>query len=154
MGTWLSIATPVCLTVSIAGLVLSVIAWRRKGARSGLRGIAWSLLPLAAWLTHSVHMLGRIGSAIVQFASGFVFSPEAWLGVVLVGVSAALFLISGGIPLVKSRKRRKDKRDDQAAGRGQRPASVPATRDRQAVPAAQDDDLADVRDILKKHGIS
>src|ERR1700685_4531799 len=100
MGTWLNIATfPVCLIVTIVGLVLSFIAWRKKGLRSGMRGVAWSLLPLAMYLTNAVRLVRRIGSAIRQFAGAFVFSPKAWLGVIFVAISALLFLVSGGIPL-------------------------------------------------------
>jgi hypothetical protein len=149
-----SFAGPIFVAVTIAGLVLSGLAWRRKGARSGIRGVAWSLLPAAAWLTHALGLVGRMVSAIVVFASGFVFSPQAWLGVILVGVAAVLFLVSGGIPLVGGRRRRK-KEVGGKAGRsaGESPATVPGSRQRAAV-SAGDDDLADVRDILKKHGIS
>src|SRR6266481_3609624 len=92
VGPWLNFAYsswagPVFLVVTLAGLVLSAIAWRKRGARSGIRGIAWSLLPLAAWLTHALGLVGRIVSAIVQFAGAFAFSPRTWLGVILVGVS-------------------------------------------------------------------
>jgi hypothetical protein len=145
-----SFAGPIFVAVTIAGLVLSGLAWRRKGARSGIRGVAWSLLPAAAWLTHSLGLVGRIVSAIVVFGSGFVFNQLAWLGVILVGVSALLFLVSGGIPLVGGRRRRKKEVADQAGGPG---GESRASRQRAAVTAG-DDDLADVRDILKKHGIS
>jgi hypothetical protein len=149
-----SFAGPIFVAVTIVGLVLSGLSWRRKGVRSGIRGVAWSLLPAAAWLTHALGLVGRMVSAIVVFASGFVFSPQAWLGVILVGVSALLFLVSGGIPLVGARRRRKKKVGGKAGGPGgESPASVPASRHQAAV-SAGDDDLADVRDILKKHGIS
>jgi len=158
VGTWLSFATsswagPVFIVVTVAGLVLSAIAWRKKGARSGIRGVAWSLLPAAAWLTHALGLIGRIVSAIVQFAGSFVFSPKAWLGVILVGVSAALFLVSGGIPLVRWGSRRKAHRDDHS-GDAQKAVAAPKARGKTAAPADQDDDLSDVRDILKRHGIS
>ncbi|MGH3300420.1 MAG: cellulose synthase [Streptosporangiaceae bacterium] len=160
MHSWLSFvggsfAGPVFVAVTVAGLVLSGLAWRRKGARSGIRGVAWSLLPAAAWLTHSLALVGRVVSAVVQFASGFVFSPQAWLGVILVGASGLFFLVSGGIPLVGGWRRRKKKVAGKAgrSSGGELPASAPASRDRAAV-SAGDDDLADVRDILKKHGIS
>jgi hypothetical protein len=156
VAKWLNFATsgwagPVFLVVTLVGLILSAIAWRKKGARSGIRGIAWSLLPIAAWLTHALGLIGHIVSAIVQFAGLFAFSPKTWLGVILVGVSALLFLISGGIPFARSRKKHKDQRGGSG---GQPSASVPATRKQAAVPAEPDDDLSDVRDILKKHGIS
>ena len=164
MSHWLSFvsgsfAGPVCLAVTVAGLVLSVLVWRRRGARSGVRGIAWSLLPFAAWLTHSLVLVGRIVSAIVQFAGSFVFSPKAWLGVILVGASVVLFLVSGGLPLRTHKRRDKAGRDKASRnGAGQSAQqSAAVTRggaSRAAVPAAQDDDLGEVRDILKRHGIS
>ena len=153
MGTWLNIATfPVCLTVTIVGLILSFIAWRKKGLRSGLRGAAWSLLPLAMWLTGAVRLVGHIGSAVVQFASAFVFSPKAWLGVILACLAVLLFLISGGIPLFGgTRKRNKKRRERARAGQQSEPAAVEPAR-RQAPPPAGDD-LGDVEEILRRRGI-
>jgi hypothetical protein len=96
----------------------------------------------------------------VQFAGAFVFSPKAWLGVILVGVSVLLFLVSGGIPFVGWRKHHKAAKDKAARdkagppGPGQPAGTVERARGKSTVKAAADDDLADVRDILKKHGIS
>jgi hypothetical protein len=162
VGTWLSFVNgsfsgAVCLAVTIVLLILSFIAWRKKGARSGLRGIAWSLLPLAAYLTHALGLLGRVVSAIVQFAGAFVFSPKAWLGIILVGVAALLFLVSGGIPFVGWRRRRKKEKaaKQQAAAGGRAPASIPPARQQQQPgPPADDDDMREVQDILRKRGIS
>lgn len=164
MKTWLDFVTggfagPVCLAVTIVGIVLSVLVWRKKGARSGIRGIAWSLLPLAIYLVHALALIGRIVSAIVQFAVSFAFSPDTYLGVILLVVALVAFVFSGGIPLLRSRKRRAGRgnagRDHSSrsgpAGNGQAP--VPAVRNRAAAPA-DDDDLSDVHDILKRHGIS
>lgn len=166
MGNWLSFvnggwAGPVCIAVTVVGLVLSGIAWRRKGARSGIRGAAWSLLPAAAWLTHALGLVGRIVSAVVQFGAAFVLSPKAWLGVILVGLSVVLFLVSGGIPFVRSGKRREQARQQRAARKAasadrssddQGTAQLPAARKQANAPA--DDDLSEVQDILKRHGIS
>jgi len=160
VNSWLSFATsswagPVFILITLAGLALSVIAWRKKGARSGIRGVAWSLLPIAAWLTHALRLIGHLVSSVVQFAGGFVFSPTAWLGVILVGASAVLFLVSGGIPFVGWRKHRKaEKANRDRHPGGKTPAAVTKSGGKAAVPASQDDDLSDVRDILKRHGIS
>jgi hypothetical protein len=164
VGPWLRFVTggfagPVCLAVTIVGIVLSVLVWRKRGARSGIRGIAWSLLPLAAYLTHALGLIGRIVSAIVQFAASFVFSPETWLGVILVGVVVVLFLVSGGLPVARQFKRRaaKERADRSQSDRGgpvgNGQAKVPAVRKRAEV-TADDDDLSDVHDILKRHGIN
>jgi hypothetical protein len=162
VGTWLSIATgTTCLIVTIVGLILSFVAWRKKGLRSGLRGVAWSLLPLAMYLTNAVGLVGRIGSAIVQFAGAFVFSPKAWLGVIFVGVSVLCFLISGGIPLLGGTRRRNKERRKRARGaRGEHdaadqapPSVAPARQQAQVAPSATDDDLSDVQEILRRRGI-
>ncbi len=156
MGTWLNIGGWVCVAITVAGLVLSVMVWRKKGPGSGLRGIAWSLIPVAAYLTHSVRLIGQIVSAVVQFAGSFVFSPKAWFGVGLLGVSVLLFLASGGTPLMRRRKRRAAAKAGKGARPGhddQAPSALPAKRDRPAVPGGGDD-LGEVRDILKRHGIS
>lgn len=155
MGNWLSFvdgsfAGPIFVAVTVVGLILSAVAWRRKGPRSGIRGIAWSLLPAAAWLTHSLGLVGRIVSAVVRFGASFVFSPEAWLGVILVGVSVLFFLVSGGIPLVGWRRRHRRDVEDR---HGREEPGLPASSGRAAIDSG-DDDLADVRDILKKHGIN
>jgi hypothetical protein len=159
VGPWLRFVTggfagPVCLVVTIAGIALSVLVWRRRGARSGIRGIAWSLLPLVAYLTHSLGLVGRMVSAIVQFAGSFVFSTETWLGVILLGVIVVLFLASGGLPSVRRRGRRsgRDQKGTSSPADSNGKAPVPAVRSRAEAPA--DDDLSDVRDILKRHGIN
>jgi hypothetical protein len=168
MSTWLSIATstaagPVCIAVTVIGLYLSYRAWRRKGSRSAMRGVAWSLLPTAAWATHSVHLIGQIGSAIVQFAQSFVFSPKAWIGVVLIVISVLLFLVSGGIPMLQRGRRSKAVDRGQSADGSGAPASVTdkgrgkkaiAPRAKNPAAAGADDDMSDVESILRRHGIS
>lgn len=157
MGTWTSIATgTTCLIVTIAGLLLSFIAWRKKGIRSGLRGVAWSLLPIAMYLTHAIGLVGRIGSAIVVFGTNFVFSPNAWLGVVLVAIAVLLFLITGSIPLLTGWGRRKrdttqsGQKTPRDAGGHVTQATTPA---QQGQTRSSDDDLGDVEEILRRHGI-
>jgi hypothetical protein len=155
VGTWVNdIATgPICLTVTIVGLVLSFIAWRKKGLRSGMRGVAWSLLPLAMYLTNAVRLVGRIGSAIVQFAGAFVFSPKAWLGVIFVFVSALLFLISGGIPLLSGTRRRSKGRRQRARASHEEAAAIPPAQRQAPTPPQGSDDLGDVEEILRRRGI-
>ena len=179
MSTYHQIAwLPLCGGLTGLGLVLSYLAMRRRGIGSGLRGAAWSLLPLAAYLTGAIEMFWKIGIAIGNFATGFVFSARVWSGIAVTGVAALLFVVSG--PLRRRRiKQGKDKRAAEpaagpagaltgaaarAAG-GQlatRPASTaPSTTPAQAPVKARkgknaddDDDLGDVADILRRHGIT
>ena len=170
---------PLCAGLTGVGLVLSYLAYRRRGVGSGLRWAAWSLLPIAAYLTGSIEMFWKMGVAIGDFAKGFVFSPKVWSGIALAGLAVVLFVVSGSL-----RRRRVGRGQDKqaaesgsgatrtlpqnraAAGGGQlatRPtATVPAAGAAQAPAKGRkarkadddDDDLGDVADILRRHGIT
>ena len=89
---------------------------RRRGIGSGLRGAAWSLLPVAAYLTGAIEMFWKMGVAIGDFATGFVFSPKVWSGIAVAGFSALLFVVSG--PLRRRRLNRGSQRHRATAESG------------------------------------
>jgi len=130
--TW----TALGLALTLLGLVASVLVWRRRGAASGLRGAAWSLLPLAAALTGVLRLVAEIVGDIGAWTLRLVFSPVVWAGVCLAGLAVVLYVVSG---LLGRRTPTK-------------PAPPAAPGRRAAGPA--DDDLADIEAILRKHGIS
>lgn len=88
---------PICGGVTGLGLVLSYLAMRSRGLRTGLRGAAWSLLPIAAYLTGSIKMFWKMGTAIGEFAKGFAFSAEVWAGIAVAGVAFVLLVSTGGV---------------------------------------------------------
>jgi hypothetical protein len=169
------VSLPLCGGLTGLGLVLSYLVMRRRGLGAGLRGAAWSLLPLAAYLTGSIKMFWKIGVAIADFAKGFAFSAEVWSGIAVAGLAVVLFVVSG--PL--RRRRVKRGRDPQAVGAKAAPktgttaapgrelasrtappatttapARTPAKARKGKSAAADDDDLGDVEDILRRHGIT
>jgi hypothetical protein len=171
MSTYDKIAwLPLCGGLTGLGLVLSFLAMRRRGIGSGLRGAAWSLLPLAAYLTGAIEMFWKMGVAVGDFAKGFVFSAQVWSGIVVAGLALVLFTVSG--PLRRRRVRQGP--DKQAAGpapgaAGSLPAAGGQLATRAAAPAPpavpararkgrraadDDDDLGDVADILRRRGIT
>jgi hypothetical protein len=154
MPTWDSIGFPVCVALTVAGLIASWFVWRKSGARRGTRAVAWSLLPLAIYLVGAVRLVGRIGAAVVRFAGGFVFSPKSWAGVALLAAAALILLSTGGIPLLGRRKGRSSKQElEPAAGARTPVATTPAKRAKPGKAPAADDDLGDVEEILRRHGI-
>jgi hypothetical protein len=126
--------------------VVTFFRWRRSGLAAGLRGSAWTILPVAAWLTGVLELAFDIGDSVGHWAIHLVFSPVVWLGIVLAGVSAVLF---GASALLGSRGGR-------GTDAGQAPAlDRPRRAGRKATGApAIDDDLGDIEAILRKHGIS
>jgi hypothetical protein len=158
MSNYDSIAwLPLCAGLTILGLVLTASVARRRGWRAVTRGAAWSLLPLAAYLTGSIEMFWKIGTAIGSFAAGFAFSPEKWAGIGVAGLAAGLFLTGGG------RARRKAARmgrtaesvrgSDDATVPGGLPAAKLAVPAKSAKPEAADDDMKDIEEILRKRGL-
>jgi hypothetical protein len=143
---------PLCGGLTLLGLIISWVVWRRRGAAAGLRWAAISLLPLAAYLTHAVKMLWQIGSAIGSFATSFIFSPQVWSGVALTGLAIVLFVVSG---MLRGRTRKSGA--ESADGPAGLPAGAPAGKAlkpaKKAKAPAVDDDLGDVADILRRHNI-
>lgn len=155
-ATW----QPLGLALTVLGLVISFVLWRRRGPASGLRAAAWSLLPLAAGLTGTLRLLWNVGASVTSWAANVVFNPLVWTGIALAGVSAALFAVSGAM-----RRRGRGVKSKRAAKAvtaepGGRPATAPKTpakgvsTGKAADPAGQDEDMADIEAILKRHGIS
>ena len=141
-ATWQALG----LTLTVLGLVASVILWRRRGAASGMRTAAWALLPLAAALTGTLRLVWDIADSIASWALRLVFSPVVWLGIVLAGVSLVLFVVSGVL------RRRTAPRGAVGDGNGRR--AVDASRGPGKPAVSGDDDMADIEALLKKHGIA
>jgi hypothetical protein len=119
--------------------VVTFFRWRRRGLAAGLRGAAWTVLPVAAWLTGVLELGFDIARSVGHWAVHVVFSPVVWLGIVLAGISAALF----GAAAVVGRR-----------GPGKSPARIPVKGRGPDSGVAEGDDLGDVEAILRKHGIS
>jgi hypothetical protein len=143
------------LTLTLIGGFYTWWAYNNRGATPALRGLALTLLPAAAWLTGTLRMFTDIADAVSSWAVHLAFSPKVWLGVILAGMSVALFFLSGflrdrgiggGTPKAQRAKGK--------AERGPRPKALPRTQQASG-PLAGDDDLdAEIADILKRRGIS
>lgn len=152
------------LILTVLGLLISLLLWRRRGPASGVRGAAWSLLPLAAGLTGTLRLLWQIGDSILSWAVRLVFSPVVWIGVAVAGVSLMLFAVSAamrarGIGTTRratAQKSAQKSTQRSAEQRAQDPAQqLPQKSSRKrAEPAVQDKDMDDIEAILRKHGIS
>jgi hypothetical protein len=171
MSTYSQIAwLPLCGGLTGIGFVGSYLAYRRRGFASGLRGVAWSLLPMAAYLTQSVQTLWDMGVKIVDFATGFVFSPERWAGIALTGVAVVAFVVSGLLL-----RRTRPAKDGESSGRtsrlrgrgkgskegaakttaGAAPKQALEQRSKRGTAALpDDDDFSEIEKILRNRGIS
>lgn len=152
--TWAALA----LVLTVLGGAWSWFAWRRRGLAAGLRGLAWTLVPVAAWLTGTLKLAANVLNDVIDWAARLVFSPTVWLGIIVAGVAVALWVASGamlarGIGIRGEPKAPKQPKQVGATAPGQ---PAPRQRAKPAKRKASDDDLDDMDDIeaiLKRHGI-
>ncbi len=154
-STWMALG----LTLSVAGLAVSALVWKRRGPAAGLRAAAWALLPLAAAMTRTLKVLWEMGELFARYVANLAFNPLMWLGLAVLAVSVVLFVVSGAM---RSRgvgtRGRPATGGGSAAGKPGKPGKpgTAALPDRPGrTPAAPvDDDMADIEAILRRHGIT
>ncbi|GAA5009651.1 hypothetical protein [Streptomyces siamensis] len=146
------IAETVCSAVAAAGLGIAAVTAYRKRFLSAARIAAYSLVPL-----------GLVMTGVVGWLADTAFSPTAWAGFAVLGVSWLLFMTTRSVErrgggTRKERKAAKAAQRDAVAPAASAPSLAPSTRPaaRPATkPAAgsSSDDFTDIEAILKKHGI-
>ncbi|MFI0353639.1 hypothetical protein [Actinomadura sp. 9N407] len=138
----------ISLGITLLGLVISWGVYRRRGAASGLRGAAWSLVPVAATMT-------GVTAFFVDLAT---FSPAKWGGAAIAAVAVVLYLASG---VMLSRRAGaapgKAVQDGAASGGGrERKAASGGRAPKGAVEPAKgaaDPEMAEIEEILRNRGI-
>lgn len=159
--TWGALA----LVLTVLGGGYTWWAYQHRGTAAALRGSALTLLPVAAYLTGTLRLLGQIVDAVVSWATRLVFSPTVWMGVGLAGLSVVLYVIAGFMrdrgkgarPHVQSRRAAEPKQTGQRPKKG-RDLPLPEAKSSKSSGSQSgpvlDDDLADVEAILRDRGIS
>jgi hypothetical protein len=166
---------PLCVGLTVLGLIGSWVAWRRRGLAAGTRGVAWSLLPVSLYLTGLLELLWNVVKSTVSWITHLIFSPTVWAGVALFGVSVVLYVVSGvarGRRGDSAEKILKTKPASSATGEltatGPEPASAatstsgkpakaekPAKAPKPAKASKQESsEFDEIEDILKRHGIN
>ena len=130
------------LTFTVLGGIGAWLAYRRRGVRSGLRWTAATLLLPAAYFTRTLRMLGRIGTAIADWATSFVWNPLVWVG--LAALSLVLFAVAARLPGKDRGLSRKERNERREVGAGRPAAGLPGS----------DPELDEIEALLKRRGIS
>ncbi|MET8518819.1 hypothetical protein OG801_28080 [Nocardioides sp. NBC_00163] len=151
-GAYLALAA----ALTILGAIWTWVAFRRRGLGAGVKAAGWTLLAPAAYLTGLLRAGGRIVDAIADWAARLVFSPTVWIGFGIAALAIVLIFVSRLLPTKEKPSRAARKGAAGAAPAGSAgPASVAAPKTAKGpVVDDDDDDMADVNDILKKYGIS
>lgn len=142
--TWGALA----LTLTLLGGIYTWFAFRRRGVAAGLRGASFTLLPVALYLTRTLRLVTDVAGEVVDWATDLVFSPTVWLGFVVAGVAAVLYVVSG----ILAARRLGAAPQKQKSVRATRPEELPAGRPARGVDV--DPELAEIEALLRKRGIS
>ncbi|MFD0903746.1 hypothetical protein [Actinomadura sediminis] len=138
----------ISLGVTLLGLVISWGVARRRGAATGVRGAALSLVPVGAALT-----------GVTGFLADLVFDPEKWAGVVVLGLAVVLYMASGAMLARRSgggRKGGEGKSGGKSGGEGggRRAAAGKAPKGEVGGAQGADPEMAEIEEILRNRGIS
>jgi len=143
-----TVLLPLCLGLSLLGVLVIVLAGRRRNKGRVLQGIGLALAPLALYLSGLLRLLWDGVVALVAWASRVVLSPPVWIGLSLLALCLVLWVVGG---FVARRYPPKPRAAVARSGTSQskRPPVAPS---RGAAPA-QDDDMAEIEALLKSRGI-
>lgn len=142
-ATWAALAA----TLTVAGVIWTWFAFKRRGAANGLRALGFALLPAAAWLTGTLEMVTEVAGSISDWATSLVFNPFTWTGIALAGLSVVLFVVSGFIRDRQLGRAQAGKTAAKVEPGGQRGGQ------RQALSEPADPEDNDIEALLRKHGI-
>ena len=134
------------LSLTVLGGIWTWVSFRRWGLRSGVRALAVTLLPLAAYFTDTLQMLTGVAAEVSDWAGSLVFDPTTWLGITLAGLAVVLFVVAGRLRPREVRAGEAGRSDRKALGR--RAAAAP-----QEPALGRDDDMDEIEALLRKRGI-
>jgi hypothetical protein len=137
------------LSLTVLGGIYTWFAFRSRGFVAGLRGVGFTLIPVALLLTDTLQMVTRIGNAVSDWALNLAFSPATWLGIMLGGVSVVCFVVAGFLANRGAEAKAGEKGGGKATSK-----ELSKGKGKQPDPILADPELAEIEAMLRKRGIS
>ena len=140
------------LSLTVLGGIYTWFAFRSRGFVAGLRGVGFTIIPVALLLTDTLEMATKIGSAVGDWVGNFVFSPASWLGIILAVVSVACFVVAGflaerGVGASRESGDSAEKPSRKELNKGKGTKKEPVLSD-------VDPEMAEIEALLRKRGIT
>jgi hypothetical protein len=153
-----TVLLPLCVGLTLLGIIATGIAWRRGNKGRVVQGVGLALAPIALYFSGLLRLLWNGIVAVGTWASTLIFSPLIWFGMALLGLCLVLWVVGG---LVARRGRAsqpaKATKATQAAPAGSPAAALPAKGRAGKAPARNqpevDPELAEIEALLKSRGI-
>lgn len=159
-----AVLLPMAIGLTLLGVLVVVLSFRRGRRGRALQGLALALLPAALYLTGLLRLVWDAVVAVVRWAGSNVFDLAAWVGFGILALCLVLWVVGGVVARRSpSAKEVRAARAAKASGTGSSPTAVggrtpakasgakPAPKQAQA--PQQDDDMAEIEALLKSRGI-
>jgi hypothetical protein len=152
-----TVLLPLAVGLTLLGIIITGIAWRRGRRGRAVQGIGLALAPVALYVSGLLGLLWNGVVAIVGWAARVVLSPTVWLGLSLLALCVVLWVVGGLVARHSPSRKAKA-----AAKADSRPAAAlpgnPQSAKKQPAPAKNaapvDDDMAEIEALLKSRGIN
>jgi hypothetical protein len=148
-----TVLLPLCVGLTLLGVIATGLAWRRGNKGRVIQGIALALLPIALYFSGLLRLLWNGIVAVGNWASEVIFTPAIWFGLALLGLCLVLWIVGGLLA------RRVTAKKSRAAASSSPAGSLPATTAtgrkggaKQPAPPI-DEEMAEIEALLKSRGI-
>ncbi len=154
-----TVLLPICVGLSLLGIIVIGIAWRRGSRGRLIQGIGLTLAPVALYFTGLLRILWDLVVAVVGWAGQIVFSPAFWFGASLLGVCVVLWVVGGivarraAVKAISAGGSSGSTRTGSSKAVGGRTSSKSSGAVAKQSAAPLDDDMAEIEALLKKRGI-
>ena len=158
-----TVLLPICVGLSLLGIIITGIAWRRGSKGRLIQGIGLALAPIALYFTGLLRILWDFVVAVIGWAGQIIFSPAVWFGLSLLGLCLVLWVVGGivakraAVRAIAARGGAGDAAGSSRAGSSKAVGGRTSSRSsgavaRQSAPPI-DDDMAEIEALLKSRGI-
>lgn len=155
-----AVLLPLCIGLSLVGVVVAVLAFLRGRRGRALQGLAFALVAVALQLTGLLRLVWDAVVAVVRWATGSVFNLQSWVGFGMLALGVVLWVVGGVVARRTRRRTRASAAEGKAqsksqgqVGVGTAPARQPGGRTPAKAAPPQDDDMAEIEALLKSRGI-
>ena len=144
-----TVLLPLCVGLSLLGVIATGIAWRRGNKGRVIQGIGLALAPIALYFSGLLRLMWNALVAFGTWASKIIFSPAVWFGLSLLCLCIVLWVVGG---LIARRSSAAKSKEVSAQSTDALPAKKGAAKSARNQPPI-DEEMAEIEALLKSRGI-
>ena len=93
-----TVLLPLCVGLTLLGVIVTGLAWRRGNKGRVIQGVGLALAPIAFYFSGLLRLLWDAIVAFGTWASKIILSPAVWFGLSVLGLCIVLWVVGGYRP--------------------------------------------------------